>query len=870
VRPLCILQLRSPPYRAAAVTVSRALVVVAALVLQGTGALADAWEDCIGAALDKVVAGCSAVIEANAHSAPDLARAHVRRGWQYRDQGRLDDALADFQIATQVAPRSADAFEALGAAFRQKGDLVRAAASFEHALQIDPDNARAYVGRGGVHVMRHELDPALADFERAIALHPEYAFAYLSRGLALRQTGNLDRALADFDHAIAIDPGMADAFAARGDAFRFKGELDKAILDFSRAIAIKPKVSTYFSNRGDAFSAKGDVDRAIADYDQVLVLTPGDRHALDMKASALAYKAELARATTGAAPATAPASSALRPSANSASPMQSLAASAMHAQQRNLSQSELDAMREKIRAHWNPEKSFFSQPDQYVIVRVHLDRDGRLSAAPEVVSIHPVLQWWGSAPPKAAAEAAKRAIELSQPFDMLSPSTYDTWKDVEIAFYPGELKAAPVIGNGTITRQRMLSEYGGAYDDHRLQAKLATILSRLSVASGRPDIHYRITILNSPIVDSYVLPSGQLYVTRGLLALANDSAEVAFVMAQQMARVIARHAAILEEEARRTGPIADDAPGDRQAAAMTFARFSLAQKIAADGMGVDLAAKAGFDPFGAARQLNAMARSAELRSAGHNARPPDLTSSYAATLERVRNAQAAAEHVAAIGAMSRDKADYLASIDGMTYGSDADAGFVRGRQFIHPRLGFTFMAPEGFVLDTTVRAMLGSKESDGEALRLDAVKIPAGQSLVEYLNAGWINNIEDGSAEEFLVNGIPAATATAAGDPWSFRLYVVKLDNLAYRIIFAAKKRTAEVDRSFRESIQTFRRLSEREKALGPLHLKVVKVQPGDTVESLAAATAFTDHQVEQFRVLNGLEPNAALKPGDLVKIVVE
>jgi predicted Zn-dependent protease len=143
-------------------------------------------------------------------------------------------------------------------------------------------------------------------------------------------------------------------------------------------------------------------------------------------------------------------------------------------------------------------------------------------------------------------------------------------------------------------------------------------------------------------------------------------------------------------------------------------------------------------------------------------------------------------------------------------------------------------------------------------------------SLAAYLNAGWIKNVEDDSAEEFQVNGIPAATATAAGNPLSYRLCVVKLDDVMYRIIFAAKNRTAEVDRSFRESIQTFRRLSEQEKAVRPLHLKVVKVQPGDTVESLAAATAFTDHQVERFQVLNGLKPNAALNADDLVKIVVE
>jgi predicted Zn-dependent protease/tetratricopeptide (TPR) repeat protein len=795
----------------------RALVVVAALGLQGTGALADAWEDCIGAALDKVVAGCSALIEANARNAPDLARAHVRRGWQYRDQGRLDDALVDFEVATQIAPRSSEAFEALGALSRQKGDLVRAAASFEHALQIDPDNARAYVGRGNVYAMRHELDPALADFDRAIALRPEYAFTYLSRGIALRQTGNVDCALADFDHAIVLDPSMADAFAVRGDTFR----------------------------------ARGDVDRAIVDYDRVLALTPDNRHARDMRASALAYKAELARAATGPAPATAPASSALRPPDHSASPTQSVAASAVHGEQRNLSQTELAAIRAKIAAHWTP--AIVSQPEYVVVVRFRLERDGRLSAAPEVVST-------GSAPHyQAAAEAAKRAIVLSQPFDMLSPSNYDAWKDVEITFDPRELKAVPVIGNGTVAPRcilsdyRVLSDYGGAYDDPRLRAKLAIILSRLSAASAGPDVHYSVTILNSPTVNSYVMPNGQLYVTRGLLALANDSAEVASAMAQQMAHVIARHVAVRD--------------GDAIAFAHSTVApkcLSRAQKIEADTMGVDIAAKAGFDPFGAARLFNAMARNAELRSAGHNARFADLTS------ERVANAQDAAQHVAAIGAKSRDKADYLASIDGMTYGNDADDGFVRGRQFIQPRLGFTFMAPEGFVLDTAGRAMLGSKESDGQALRLDVVKVPAGQSLVAYLRAGWIEKVEDGSAEEFLVNGIPAATAAAARDPWSFRLYVMKLDNLVYRIIFAAKNRTADVDRSFRESIQTFRRLSEREKAMRPLHLKVVKVQPGDTVESLAGAMALTDHQVERFQVLNGLQLNAALKPGDLVKIVVE
>jgi predicted Zn-dependent protease len=49
-----------------------------------------------------------------------------------------------------------------------------------------------------------------------------------------------------------------------------------------------------------------------------------------------------------------------------------------------------------------------------------------------------------------------------------------------------------------------------------------------------------------------------------------------------------------------------------------------------------------------------------------------------------------------------------------------------------------------------------------------------------------------------------------------------------------------------------------------------VKVQPGDTVESLSTRMAPFDHQVERFQVLNGLESDEALKAGDLVKIIVE
>ena len=50
----------------------------------------------------------------------------------------------------------------------------------------------------------------------------------------------------------------------------------------------------------------------------------------------------------------------------------------------------------------------------------------------------------------------------------------------------------------------------------------------------------------------------------------------------------------------------------------------------------------------------------------------------------------------------------------------------------------------------------------------------------------------------------------------------------------------------------------------------MVEVKRGDTVERLARRMAVADRPAERFRVLNGLGEKDRVKPGDLVKIVVE
>jgi predicted Zn-dependent protease len=151
------------------------------------------------------------------------------------------------------------------------------------------------------------------------------------------------------------------------------------------------------------------------------------------------------------------------------------------------------------------------------------------------------------------------------------------------------------------------------------------------------------------------------------------------------------------------------------------------------------------------------------------------------------------------------------------------------------------------------------------------VHAPTEPALVEYINSGWIENIDRDSISENVINGLPAATAMAKNGEWTFRLYVVRFDSDVYRFIFATKQASEATDRAFRDSIGTFQRISPAEGASAkPLRIKVVKVTAGSTIEKLAQRMAISDRPIEYFRVLNGLGPGDKLKQGDVVKIVVE
>jgi predicted Zn-dependent protease len=432
--------------------------------------------------------------------------------------------------------------------------------------------------------------------------------------------------------------------------------------------------------------------------------------------------------------------------------------------------------------------------------------------------------------------------------------------------------------------ERLVASYGGIYRAPELEGLIKTTVERLSAASENPELKYRVIVLNSPAINAFALPGGSLYITRGLVALANDTAELASVLSHEMAHVVAQHAAIREDQMRQAvivSRVISDVLSDPDLGALALAKsrlslatFSRGQELEADAIGVGISSRAGYDPYGASRFLTAMGRFAALRGNGNTnnqaAVALDFLSSHPSTPERISIAYANAKQYAAQKG-ERDRETFLDAVDGLTYGDDPKEGYVRGRRFLHANLGFAFTAPEGFALENTPQAVLGATPSGKEALRLDAVRVSAEQSLSVYLASGWVDGIDGASIEELTINGFPAATALARGEQWSFRLFAIRFGTDVYRLAFAARNLTPTVDAAFRNAAETFRRVPvEEAKGATPLKISVVRIGLRDTIERLAGRMAVPDRKLERFLILNGLEKDAKLKLGDKVKVVVE
>lgn len=428
---------------------------------------------------------------------------------------------------------------------------------------------------------------------------------------------------------------------------------------------------------------------------------------------------------------------------------------------------------------------------------------------------------------------------------------------------------------------RILATYGGEYSDPKLERMVAKVVGNLTTVSANPTQTYRITILNSPNVNAFALPGGYLYITRGLLALANDSAELAAVIAHEMGHVTANHGLQrqrLEAEEGLASKVVSDVLGNSPTAKVALikgklrlAQFSRNQELEADAIGIKSVGEVGYDPYAASRFLQSMSAYTDFRSvSGAHDASLDFLATHPNTPQRIELAQRHARAFGPPGVGRRDRDAYLAGIDGLLYGDSPDEGYVRGDTFLHPRLGISFSVPKGFVIDNSAAAVTATGPGD-MAVRFDGVSIDKGTALTDYIRSGWVAGLDDASVRQATVNGNEAATARAKADGWRFDVTVIRANGQVYRLLTAAPAASAALDGVARSVSGSFHVLSAAEKAaLKPLHIRIATVRPGQTMGTLAAQMVGVDRKLDLFRVLNALAPGATVSTGEKVKIITD
>ncbi|KAA0121779.1 peptidase M48 [Methylobacterium sp. P1-11] len=423
---------------------------------------------------------------------------------------------------------------------------------------------------------------------------------------------------------------------------------------------------------------------------------------------------------------------------------------------------------------------------------------------------------------------------------------------------------------------KLVASFGGEARAPNVTRMLTEVTDRLVKASDRPDQAYTVTLLDSPAVNAFALPNGRLYVTRGLVALASDTSEVAAVLAHEMAHVTLNHATArseLELRSALVSRVVADVLNDPDTGAQlqhqsrfALARFSREQELEADATGVRTLAKAGYDPFAAGRFLTALNRSTGLKAG--SATQPDMLATHPGTAERITQVTRAARRIGAPGIGTDDRAGYLAAVDGLAYGDNPRDGAVRGHRFIHPGLGIAFEVPEGFTLENTRAAVLGTTQDGSRRLLFDQIEAKDGQPLDAVLKASWNDAFDPAGFETREVAGHPAAFALSRGKEWTFRLAAIRIGDSTYRMIMAAKG-AIDPDPAFRRWIATLVPASPDETVLHSLRLQVVQAT-STNAEDLAHRMAVPDRALDRFLLLNGLERGAQLVPGRSYKIVAE
>lgn len=421
-------------------------------------------------------------------------------------------------------------------------------------------------------------------------------------------------------------------------------------------------------------------------------------------------------------------------------------------------------------------------------------------------------------------------------------------------------------------------DVGAVYPDPALQDYVDRVGQKLVRGSGLPG-PYRFVVLDLPLVNAHAL-ANYVFVTRGLLAVLDDEAELAAALGHELGHLTQRHAAqrararqgVLEaavEAAAVTGSVTVGRSVARDGL-IALRRYSREQELEADRIGLGYVVQAGYRSTAMSSLIDRLRQQSRLEAqllgeATDAFDQRSATATHPAPIERREALQAAS--VSAGGESGRPA--YLAAIDGMSVDDPPGEGFVRGQEFLHPTLRLAFEAPRDFRLFNDQDGILGVGR-DRSLLYFACSTDSVPGRLDE-----WMRNTLKPTPTDIQAIKIDGAEAAIGARPrgsdtglGQARYVMVRHDDRIcfFNLLSEGPDRDRRIE-VLVSAARSFRTLSVSEAAaLRPYRLRVIA--EGASPAQLAARLPYSDLRMERLLVLNGVDTPAELARLPQVKVV--
>jgi len=434
----------------------------------------------------------------------------------------------------------------------------------------------------------------------------------------------------------------------------------------------------------------------------------------------------------------------------------------------------------------------------------------------------------------------------------------------------------------------------GIFEEAELTRYVAAVGARVAAHSPREQVAWRFEIVDQEVPNAFALPDGHIYVSRGLLELANGEDELAGVLAHEVAHVAARHHA--RQQTRATGvglltlpallagavlggPMGQvvQAPAVLLGAGV-IASYGRDQEREADRVGQRLAAQAGYDPAALSGYLTTLGRWSEARE-GH-ASEPGFLDSHPSTPERIASSRAYAATLARSpsAGIAVDREAFLRRIDGLVVGANPAEGVFRGAHFLQPDLGFSLRFPEGWRTSnarTRVAAVSPDERASVVLAILDRGTDPKRAASATLESLSREAPLELSRAEAVEIDGLAAFRAEAVmgarSAPTLLHLTWIAYEGLIYLVAGVVDGAHARVHHASLEAAgDGFRRLrADERRSIRERRLRIARTRASEGLRALSRRTGCV-WEPGYVALVNGLPSAAPPGPGQLLKIAVE